>query len=122
RGGLRRRHFGAQGAELVRRSETSTLAAGTKRAPRCEAVPSGCPDLNRGPLRPAEAPLAAPTFTGARAELVRPAETSNLAARTKRAPRCEALPSGGPDLNWGPLRPERSAIPGCAPPPQRPTA
>src|SRR2546428_7096221 len=24
--------------------------------------------------------------------------------------------SGGPDLNWGPLRPERSALPGCATP------
>src|SRR5262249_3355531 len=52
--------------------------------PRRLRVPqSGCPDLNRGPLRPAEAPLAAPTFQGARAELVRPSETSNLAARTK---------------------------------------
>src|SRR5438309_4834361 len=26
------------------------------------------------------------------------------------------LKSGCPDLNWGPLRPERSALPGCATP------
>src|SRR5215210_2763712 len=26
------------------------------------------------------------------------------------------VPSGCPDLNWGPLRPERSALPGCATP------
>ncbi len=26
------------------------------------------------------------------------------------------LPSGCPDSNWGPLRPERSALPGCATP------
>src|SRR2546421_4555996 len=27
--------------------------------------------------------------------------------------------SGCPDLNWGPLRPERSALPGCATPRER---
>src|SRR5439155_1425846 len=31
------------------------------RASRCEALRSGCPDLNWRPRRPAEAPLAAPT-------------------------------------------------------------
>src|SRR5436853_3318027 len=33
-----------------------------------------------------------------------------------RAPQSEALRSGCPDSNWGPLRPERSALPGCATP------
>ena len=32
----------------------------------------------------------------------------------QRLPR--ACSSGCPDLNWGPLRPERSALPGCATP------
>src|SRR5205085_4850544 len=30
--------------------------------------------------------------------------------------RTAALTSGCPDSNWGPLRPERSALPGCATP------
>src|SRR5438105_6221298 len=34
----------------------------------------------------------------------------------KSAPTSGALSSGCPDLNWGPLRPERSALPGCATP------
>src|SRR6266480_7816823 len=33
--------------------------------------------------------------------------------------RSPAPPSGCPDLNWGPLRPERSALPGCATPRER---
>src|SRR3954463_9721024 len=32
------------------------------------------------------------------------------------APPPPATISGCPDLNWGPLRPERSALPGCATP------
>ena len=45
---------------------------------------------------------------------------SNAAAReggTRGKPSVSpAIQSGCPDLNWGPLRPERSALPGCATP------
>ncbi len=38
------------------------------------------------------------------------------AARSPRSGRGVVQQSGCPDLNWGPLRPERSALPGCATP------
>ena len=37
-------------------------------------------------------------------------------ARARGEPGFPRALSGCPDLNWGPLRPERSALPGCATP------
>ena len=45
---------------------------------------------------------------------------SGSGARSRRRPRCRRSKSGRPDLNRGPHRPERCALPGCATPRRRP--
>ena len=44
------------------------------------------------------------------------ARACRLGTRERAGSRPALSPSGCPDLNWGPLRPERSALPGCATP------
>src|SRR4051794_37587802 len=56
-------------------------------------------------------------FAGAPGRL---SQAGNVESDFEGGPRGERAPpatiSGCPDLNWGPLRPERSALPGCATP------
>src|SRR5262249_60698249 len=102
--------FGGPRAELARPSERSHLAARTKRAPRCEALPSGSPDLNRGPLRPAEAPLAAPTFQGARSRARAPGGNEQPRRSHKKGLAMRGPSIGVPrfELGTSPTRTERA--------------
>src|SRR5262249_47313363 len=107
----------AREPKLGRPSEPTTLAARTKKGPR-EARPFdrgaqiGTGDLSDPPRRRLRRRHSGRASLSSCARRKRP--RSRL--ERKRAPRGEALRSGCPDLNWGPLRPERSALPGCATP------
>src|SRR5262249_33141752 len=105
--------FGGPRAELARPSERSHLAARTKRAPRCEALPSGSPDLNRGPLRPAEAPLAAPTFQGARSRARAPGGNEQPRRSHKKGPAMRGPSIGVPRSEPGTSPTRRGAASGA---------
>ena len=68
--------------------------------------------LRPRPARPGGATVSPPAGAGGGREVASPPRLAGRGDAGFEAPRR----SGCPDLNWGPLRPERSALPGCATP------
>src|SRR6185312_3560117 len=125
RRGLPRRPGAAHGHGQRRESARARRSAARSRArplpePRALGRPrQSAPD--RGRVRLRTPPAGA--FAGDRG--LRPPVDRRAAGRVRRRHRdvsrggtggSPATRSGCPDLNWGPLRPERSALPGCATP------
>ena len=100
----------------------------SRRATRCPS--SGAPTSSTSapaataasprslPLSPTEPVASGTSRFGSRTTRV---SAANRTRRPSKRKALEAGPfsSGCPDLNWGPLRPERSALPGCATPRDR---
>ena len=108
----RRTRLGVAWSRAKRSLESIRLQQTAKKA-----VKSGRPDLNWGPLGPE--PSALPGYATPRKNQV----TGNRRQVTvmKKGADCSLSPvtcslnwSGRPDLNWRPLAPQASALPGCA--------